>query len=150
MYGTAAREAWTAQVTAAQAWTAPDWLRRLYVVGQLDDRQLSWDMLGAELLPLVTSHPAVPAAAWNLIAGKITAMLLEYFEDDEILDLFEAPDALYQLVIEAIHVLDHSDSQLSFGLPQGQCIRIPLNELHQMNPHCDNFCSVPRHYNHMP
>merc|ERR1711935_336976 len=59
-------------------------------------------ILGEELYPIIEKHPAVLAEQ----AGKITGMLLD-MDVSELLNLYEAPDALHQKVIEAINVLAH-------------------------------------------
>merc|ERR1712160_159701 len=59
-------------------------------------------ILGEKLYPIIEKHPAVLAEQ----AGKITGMLLD-MDVSELLNLYEAPDALHQKVIEAINVLAH-------------------------------------------
>merc|ERR1712159_867047 len=59
-------------------------------------------ILGEKLYPIIEKHPAVLADQ----AGKITGMLLD-MDVSELLNLYEAPDALHQKVIEAINVLAH-------------------------------------------
>merc|ERR1712196_698567 len=59
-------------------------------------------MLGEKLYPIIEKHPAVLPEQ----AGKITGMLLD-MDVSELLNLYEAPDALHQKVIEAINVLAH-------------------------------------------
>lgn len=59
-------------------------------------------ILGEKLYPIIERHPAVLAEQ----AGKITGMLLD-MDVSELLNLYEAPDALHQKVIEAINVLAH-------------------------------------------
>jgi len=59
-------------------------------------------ILGEKLYPIIEKHPAVLAEQ----AGKITGMLLD-MDVAELLNLYEAPDALHQKVIEAINVLAH-------------------------------------------
>jgi len=59
-------------------------------------------MLGEKLYPIIEKHPAVLSEQ----AGKITGMLLD-MDVSELLNLYEAPDALHQKVIEAINVLAH-------------------------------------------
>ena len=108
-------------------------------------------MFGAELLPLVASHPAVLARQESWVASKITGMILDLvypseFEELEsymIFDLVKAPNELYELIIETIHTLAHHIEAIQeelqrncqVRLPQGQSIRIPLNELYfSLNP----------------
>merc|ERR1712167_502467 len=59
-------------------------------------------MLGEKLYPIIEKHPAVLPEQ----AGKITGMLLD-MDVSELLNLYEAPDALHQKVIESINVLAH-------------------------------------------
>ena len=117
-------------------------------------------MFGTELLPLVASHPSVHARQESWVASKITGMILDTFppvdhsdehwddpsgseESYDIFDLVEAPDELYKVITEAIHTLAHHietvqeelQRNCQVRLPQGQSIRIPLNELYfSLNP----------------
>lgn len=59
-------------------------------------------ILGEKLYPIIEKHPSVMPDQ----AGKITGMLLD-MDVSELLNLYEAPEALHQKVIEAINVLAH-------------------------------------------
>eukprot|EP00658_Telonema_sp_P-2_P062338 TRINITY_DN50_c0_g1_i1.p1 TRINITY_DN50_c0_g1~~TRINITY_DN50_c0_g1_i1.p1 ORF type:complete len:642 (+),score=240.34 TRINITY_DN50_c0_g1_i1:326-2251(+) len=83
-----------AEAPAAQ----PDLAQQLAAAPPAQQKQ----MLGEKLYPIIEKHPAVQAEQ----AGKITGMLLD-MDVSELLNLYEAPDALHQKVIEAINVLAH-------------------------------------------
>jgi polyadenylate-binding protein len=76
----------------------PDLAQQLAAAPPQQQKQI----LGEKLYPIIEKHPAVLAEQ----AGKITGMLLD-MDVSELLNLYEAPDALHQKVIEAINVLAH-------------------------------------------
>jgi polyadenylate-binding protein len=76
----------------------PDLAQQLADAAPQQQKQI----LGEKLYPIIEKHPAVLAEQ----AGKITGMLLD-MDVSELLNLYEAPDALHQKVIEAINVLAH-------------------------------------------
>jgi polyadenylate-binding protein len=78
--------------------TQPDLAQQLAAAQPQQQKQI----LGEKLYPIIEKHPAVLAEQ----AGKITGMLLD-MDVSELLNLYEAPDALHQKVIEAINVLAH-------------------------------------------
>jgi polyadenylate-binding protein len=82
----------------AQPAQVPDLAQQLAAAPPQQQKQ----MLGEKLYPIIEKHPAVLAEQ----AGKITGMLLD-MDVSELLNLYEAPDALHQKVIEAINVLAH-------------------------------------------
>merc|ERR1711959_412866 len=88
------------QQPAAQEQPAaqPDLAQQLAAAPPQQQKQ----MLGEKLYPIIEKHPAVLPEQ----AGKITGMLLD-MDVSELLNLYEAPDALHQKVIEAINVLAH-------------------------------------------
>merc|ERR1712194_535102 len=76
----------------------PDLAQQLAAAQPQQQKQI----LGEKLYPIIEKHPSVLADQ----AGKITGMLLD-MDVSELLNLYEAPDALHQKVIEAINVLAH-------------------------------------------
>jgi len=82
----------------AQPAAQPDLAQQLAAAPPQQQKQ----MLGEKLYPIIEKHPAVLPEQ----AGKITGMLLD-MDVSELLNLYEAPDALHQKVIEAINVLAH-------------------------------------------
>jgi len=87
-----------AQPEAPQPQAQPDLAQQLAAAPPQQQKQ----MLGEKLYPIIEKHPAVLPEQ----AGKITGMLLD-MDVSELLNLYEAPDALHQKVIEAINVLAH-------------------------------------------
>merc|ERR1711881_805782 len=87
-----------AQPEAPQPQAQPDLAQQLAAAPPQQQKQ----MLGEKLYPIIEKHPAVMPEQ----AGKITGMLLD-MDVSELLNLYEAPDALHQKVIEAINVLAH-------------------------------------------
>lgn len=85
-------------VAEAQPAQQPDLAQQLAAAPPQQQKQ----MLGEKLYPIIEKHPAVMPEQ----AGKITGMLLD-MDVSELLNLYEAPDALHQKVIEAINVLAH-------------------------------------------
>jgi len=76
----------------------PDLAQQLAAAQPQQQKQI----LGEKLYPIIEKHQAVLPEQ----AGKITGMLLD-MDVSELLNLYEAPDALHQKVIEAINVLAH-------------------------------------------
>jgi polyadenylate-binding protein len=76
----------------------PDLAQQLAAAAPQQQKQI----LGEKLYPIIEKHPSVLPDQ----AGKITGMLLD-MDVSELLNLYEAPDALHQKVIEAINVLAH-------------------------------------------
>jgi polyadenylate-binding protein len=77
-------------------------------------------ILGERLYPMIEAHKSVEADQ----AGKITGMLLD-MDVSELLNLYEAPDALHQKVIEAINVLAHHGMARPVDPATGQQIETP-------------------------
>jgi len=80
-------------------------------------------ILGEKLYPIIEKHPSVIADQ----AGKITGMLLD-MDVSELLNLYEAPEALHQKVIEAINVLAHHGMATPVDPATGK--QIPQNPEH--------------------
>merc|ERR1712072_943264 len=99
-----------AQPQEPQPQAQPDLAQQLAAAPPQQQKQ----MLGEKLYPIIEKHSAVLAEQ----AGKITGMLLD-MDVSELLNLYEAPDALHQKVIERSMCSHTTVWQLLSTHPQG-------------------------------